>query len=198
MAREQRINGLQTVSVEAARVPATRTQLIEQLADCSGTLFCRALSLTHDRMAAADLLQDTVVRGLDRLDRFRPGTNMRAWLTRVMFNIYIDGCRRQQNHRIFVQIPDDVQLQDPEVESSNADRMPSVPDIERAIIGLDPIHRRAFELRVTWKLSYQDIARQLGIPVRTVATRIHRARRHLRAELFASASPPEFAQIGSG
>ena len=155
-------------------------------------LHLRALRLTHDNEAAQDLVQDTLERAYRNLARFRPGSNMRAWLLCIMRNIWIGDYRRQAG------APQTVPLDEIEetllrfdggdlpsasdVESSVVDEL-SVASIHMAIDRLPSRIRQVVVLADVEDTPYGVIAEALAIPIGTVASRLFRGRRQLRHAL---------------
>lgn len=144
-------------------------------------LRAKALTLTRDNDEARDLIQDTLVKGMRSMEQFRPGTNMRAWLMRIMVNLFIDRCRQTASRPALVPLNDEANdlapPREPETEPLSA-RI-TLDQLHHAMRQLDPIFREAYELRITRNLSYEQIAAQLNIPIGTVGTRLLRAREGL-------------------
>ncbi len=137
-----------------------------------------ARALVGDRATADDLVQDTLERAWTKLHLYRRGTDLRAWLFTVMHNVHVNRVRATR--------PTDV-LDDelPEL----AQRAPQgdallVRDLDRAIARL-PAEQAAVLLLVTLEeMSYEEVARSLGIPIGTVMSRLSRAREKLRAMML--------------
>ena len=137
-----------------------------------------ARALVGDRAAADDLVQDTLERAWAKLHLYRRGTDLRAWLFTVMHNVHVNKVRATR--------PTD-QLEDemPELaqRASQGDAL-MVRDLDRAI-GRLPAEQRAVLLLVTLEdMSYDEVARTLGIPIGTVMSRLSRAREKLRAMML--------------
>src|SRR3954447_15744138 len=81
-------------STAPSPVPADGDAFTAEVAPHLHTVFRTALRLTHDEQAAEDLLQDTLERAFLNFARYQPGTNIRAWLLRIMNNVRISGFRR--------------------------------------------------------------------------------------------------------
>jgi RNA polymerase sigma-70 factor (ECF subfamily) len=142
---------------------------------------------------AEDLVQDTVVLALRFRDSFQPGTNMRAWLTRVMRNRHISVLRRRRLERRILEAEGGHSLRDWSVGASgrrstehggDVDRDQGLCDtVVRAIDDLRPEFREAVWLCDVEALSYAEAARRASCPVGTIMSRLHRGRRALRATL---------------
>ena len=132
-----------------------------------------ARALVGDRATADDLVQDTLERAWTKLHLYRRGTDLRAWLFTVMHNVHVNRVRAAR--------PTDM-LEDemPELAQRPAqgDAL-LVRDLDRAIARL-PAEQAAVLLLVTLEeMSYEEVARSLGIPIGTVMSRLSRARRML-------------------
>jgi RNA polymerase sigma factor (sigma-70 family) len=134
-----------------------------------------ARALVGDRMTADDLVQDTLERAWAKLHLYRRGTDLRAWLFTVMHNVHVNRIRAT---RAVDPLEDDMpELAQPQREPDAL----LVRDLDRAI-GRLPADQRAVLLLVTLEeMSYEEVARTLGIPMGTVMSRLSRAREKLRA-----------------
>src|SRR5262245_36698556 len=115
-----------------ADVELARRQLTDELTTHQERLFTRARQLTGDHPGAWELLQDTVVEGLRGLPGFQPGTNMRAWLLRIMFNLHVDHCRR---HQLFRRLPRLVLVPAPPAEPDVTPEFAPSPEQVREAVG---------------------------------------------------------------
>jgi RNA polymerase sigma-70 factor, ECF subfamily len=133
-----------------------------------------ARALVGDRASADDLVQDTLERAWAKLHLYRRGTDLRAWLFTVMHNVHVNKVRAT---RVTDTLGDEL----PELaqRASQGDTL-LVRDLDRAIARL-PSEQRAVLLLVTLEeMSYEEVARALGIPIGTVMSRLSRAREKLR------------------
>jgi RNA polymerase sigma-70 factor (ECF subfamily) len=159
-----------------------------------GALLGVASRLTRDPAEAEDLVQDTLVKALRARKQFQPGTNMRAWLLRILTNTFINRYRRGGLERSVLDGPDADPLADGWVSASSmsALRDPEStalrPMLEREIrTALDELpeeFRLAVVLADVEELSYKEIADVMGCPVGTVMSRLHRGRRLLKGRLY--------------
>jgi len=137
-----------------------------------------ARALVGERSSADDLVQDTLERAWAKLHLYRRGTDLRAWLFTVMHNVHVNRVRATR-----VNDP----LEDEMPELAQRGTQPDallVRDLDRAIARL-PADQRAVLLLVTLEeLSYEEVARTLGIPIGTVLSRLSRAREKLRAMML--------------
>ena len=142
-----------------------------------------ARALVGERATADDLVQDTLERAWAKLHLYRRGTDLRAWLFTVMHNVHVNRVRATR--------PVDP-LEDEMPELAQRDTQPDallVRDLDRAIARL-PADQRAVLLLVTLEeMSYEEVARTLGIPIGTVMSRLSRAREKLRAMMMGQTPP---------
>jgi len=146
----------------------------ERLVELIPRLRRYARALVGDRAAADDLVQDTLERAWAKLHLYRRGTDLRAWLFTVMHNVHVNKVRATR-------VTDTLEDELPELAQrpSQGDAL-LVRDLDRAIAHL-PSEQRAVLLLVTLEeMSYEEVARALGIPIGTVMSRLSRAREKLR------------------
>jgi RNA polymerase sigma-70 factor (ECF subfamily) len=151
-----------------------------------------ALKLTRNPDAAEDLVQATCLRALTAARRYSPGTSVRAWVTSVMYRLFIDEYRRDRSERIR---RERLLAEPPPGEVVASEPPPPAPwetvslaDVRRALEQLPSPQRATFELCALQGLSYEEASMRLGIPTRTVGTRLLRARARLRQLLSAGAT----------
>lgn len=163
-------------------------ELVSEHADSVYRLAYRLSGNQHD---AEDLTQDTFMRVFRSLKTYQPGT-FEGWLHRITTNLFLDMVRRRAIIRMEA-LPEDYER----VESRNGrDAQPEAafelnnldPALERALDTLSPEFRVALVLCDGIGMSYDDIARTLGVKMGTVRSRIHRARTQLRSQLNHSAT----------
>lgn len=149
-------------------------------------LFRLALWLERDRDVAEDLVQETFAQALTSFHRFEPGTNCRAWLVSILQHL------RSNRRRALARLP---VLQDTEeqIAETVAYEPPTPQGIteEEVLIALRRLPQGFQEIILlsdVEQFSYKEIAEVLGIPMGTVMSRLHRARKLLRTELAAYAN----------
>ncbi|HEU5082691.1 MAG TPA: sigma-70 family RNA polymerase sigma factor [Acidimicrobiales bacterium] len=135
-----------------------------------------AWSVLRDRTAMDDVLQDAYLKAYRNLDRFRGESRFSTWLHRIVYRTCLDHLRRRRPTTAL----DDVDPPAPGRLDSEADTRMAV---ERALADLDPETAAALILVDRDGHSYDEAGRILGIPAGTVASRLHRGRRSLRAVL---------------
>jgi RNA polymerase sigma-70 factor, ECF subfamily len=148
----------------------------------------------HD---AEDLVQETYVRAWAGFESFQPGTNLRAWMFRIMVNTWISAHRRSQRRprETLTDAITDAQLMAesqrhhtaPSAESQALQLLPN-GDLARAFQALPESLQLAVYYAYVCQLAYQEIADLQRIPLGTVMSRLHRARRQLRAALRSDAA----------
>jgi RNA polymerase sigma factor (sigma-70 family) len=146
----------------------------ERLVELIPRLRRYARALVGDRASADDLVQDTLERAWAKLHLYRRGTDLRAWLFTVMHNVHVNKVRATR-------VTDTLEDELPELaqRASQGDAL-LVRDLDRAIAQL-PAEQRAVLLLVTLEeMSYEEVARAVGIPIGTVMSRLSRAREKLR------------------
>ena len=150
----------------------------ERLVELIPRLRRYARALVGDRASADDLVQDTLERAWAKLHLYRRGTDLRAWLFTVMHNVHVNKVRATR-------ATDPLEDEMPELaqRASQGDAL-MVRDLDRSISRL-PAEQRSVLLLVTLEdMSYDEVARTLGIPIGTVMSRLSRAREKLRAMML--------------
>lgn len=139
--------------------------------------------LTKDASEAEDLVQETYAKALRGFSTFQSGTNFRAWMFRILRNSFLNS-RTGLKQMVSVDDKDDVEIAsaDPSPESvlvQQADR----DTVRRALEDLPVPYREILLLCEVEEMSYDEIAQALAIPIGTVMSRLHRARKALRKRL---------------
>jgi RNA polymerase sigma-70 factor (ECF subfamily) len=143
-----------------------------------------ALKLTRNTEDASDLTQETITKAFYNREKFREGTNMKAWLYTIMKNIFINNYRRQSSGLV---VTDDTDNQyyinsHPTQDYNRGERKMIMQEISRAIASLSSNLRVPFEMAFKG-YRYDEIARFMQVPLGTVKIRIHNARKKLRSQL---------------
>ena len=161
------------------------------------SLYGAALRLTRSAADADDLVQDAFLKAYRFYDRFEPGTNLRAWLLRILTNTFINKYRRNTRERKVLD-GDDAEPVGDGVMSRAAMRALTEPEdaamrslvsqeIQKALDELSDEHRLMIVLADIEELSYKEIADIVGCPIGTVMSRLHRARKHMQGRLVEQA-----------
>jgi RNA polymerase sigma-70 factor, ECF subfamily len=157
------------------------------------TLYGVSCRMTKSTVEAEDLVQDTVVKAMRAKDQFTPGTNLKAWLLRILTNTFINRYRRGGLERELFDGPEADSLtegwvgantmralRDPESQALT----PLVEaEVQRALDELPAEFRLAVVLSDVEELSYKEIADAMGCPIGTVMSRLHRGRKMLQKTL---------------
>ncbi len=154
------------------------------------SLFARAMRLERAPSEARDLVQDTLERALRHFDQFQPGTHARVWLFTIMFNLFIDRCRRRSREADLSPL-DAYDLVAEEPDPLRPWETITSAEIKDAIAHLPDPFRVVCEMHWLARCSYKDISDTLRIPTATVGTRLLRARRKLRRVLEARLMPDD-------
>jgi len=143
-----------------------------------------AITLTRDYETAKDLMQETIYRALANREKYNTGTNIKAWLYTIMRNIFINNYRRKsKQNTIFDYSENSFLLDYKQVTISNpAESELRVKEIQKAIAGLPDIFKNPFLLYFDG-FKYHEIAAMLEEPLGTIKSRIHFARKLLKAQL---------------
>jgi RNA polymerase sigma-70 factor (ECF subfamily) len=157
-------------------------------------LYGVACKLTRNPTEAEDLVQDSFVKAMRARAQFHAGTNLKAWLFRILTNTFINKYRRGGLERSVLDGPDADPLADGWVSASTMRQlrdpetlalMPLVEDeIRRALDALPAEFRLAVLLSDVEEFSYEEIATIMGCPIGTVMSRLHRGRKLLQRTLY--------------
>lgn len=181
-------------SVEPPADPASEVFAADALRYLD-SLYSTALRMTRSPQDAEDLVQETFLRAYRSWDRFEPGTNLRAWLFRILRNAFINDYRRRQaSPREVDRLLSEADLEilaeahSTEPASDPESRMIEGTldaDVQKTLESLPPEFRIVVVLSDIEGFRYREIATILGIPVGTVMSRLYRGRRALEASLLA-------------
>lgn len=135
------------------------------------------MSLTRNSASADDLVQDTVVKAWKNLDKFQPGTNLRAWLFTILRNTFYSDKRKSRREVEDVDGVHVAQL----TEKPEHDGRLAMNDFMNAFRQLPDEHREALTLVGASGFTYEEAAETCGVAVGTVKSRVNRARQKLIA-----------------
>lgn len=173
-----------------------RARLEQEALEQIDALYRTALRMTRNAADAEDLVQETYLRAFRSLHQFTEGTNLRAWLFRILTNAYINDYRRRQRRPSSASLDDieEFYLYDHLVDSGvqpGVERPEdvvlgrlSVDSVIQAIEALPEEFRQVVLLADVEGFSYREIASIVDIPIGTVMSRLYRARRRLQRELY--------------
>ena len=157
---------------------------------CLGALYSFACTMVAAPADAEDLVQATYAKALRHRAQWVAGTNLRAWLFRILRNEFLDRCRRDRCRAVVEQLTPDGEL--PEAVNGEpgpeelAGRRFAAVELRAALVSLPEALRLAVYLRDVEGLDYRGIATALGCPMGTVMSRLNRGRAALRAKLLAN------------
>lgn len=162
---------------------------LDEVETCVPALRRYARALTRDADRADDLVQDCLERAIRKRSLWRPTGPLRAWLFRILLNVYRNDLRRDR--RTPMSIPIDTMASEPPSPADQPGRL-ALADTARALDRLTAEQREALLLVALEGLSYAEAASVLEIPLGTLMSRIARAREALRALLEA---PPRLRTV---
>ena len=193
---------------------ADQAVFADQAMEFAPQLYSAAMRMTRSKADAEDLVQETYLKGFRSFHTFTDGTNLRAWLFRILTNTYINKYRAKQRR------PDESDLGDIEDlylykrlgtfedasigRSAEESLMEMLPDdeVKQALEGLPDNFRLPVILADVEGFAYQEIAEMLDVPIGTVMSRLHRGRKAMQKALHTYAlerglAEPELDPVGT-
>jgi RNA polymerase sigma-70 factor (ECF subfamily) len=173
--------------------PDIRADFEAQALIFADSLYAAAMRMTKNPEDAADVVQETFIKAYRAYDSFEQGTNLKAWLFRILTNTFITLYRKKQREGYPQALDDMAEWQVGEApsltqsvtrsaEADAIDRMPSAA-VRKALAELPEERRLVVYFADVEGFSYQEIADIMGTPTGTVMSRLHRGRRELREAL---------------
>ncbi|MSU89047.1 RNA polymerase sigma factor [Rhodobacteraceae bacterium 2CG4] len=158
-------------AAQAKDIPDPREELVEHLP----AMRAFALSLTRNRAAADDLVQDSIVKAWQNIDKFQPGTNLRAWLFTILRNLFYSARRKSKRE---VQDSDGAMMATLSEKPEHDGRL-AMADFETAFAKLNVEQREALILVGASGFSYEEAAGMCGVAMGTIKSRVNRGRARL-------------------
>lgn len=157
-------------------------------------LYNTALRMTRNAQDAEDLVQETYLKAFRHYEKFQPGTNLKAWLFKIMKNTFINDYRKRQlapPESDFAEIEESFESQLSEevtrqIKNPEQEALENVldEDVQRALDELPADYRMVVLLADVEGFAYREIAEILDIPVGTVMSRLYRGRKKLEADML--------------
>lgn len=175
---------------------ANRANFVDDAMVHAPELFAHAWQLTRSRLDAEDLLQQTWLQAWKGYEGFHEGTNLRAWLYRIMTNAYINFYNKNKKQPITGSLDDVEDFYLYRRVASNGSALASISaeeavmsmftddEVQAALDQLDVPQRQALLLREVEGFSYKEIAEILGVPPGTVGSMLHRSRSLVERHLY--------------
>ena len=155
---------------------ARQRKLCKRLEDGRGRLFRMAYSWSHNADLAEDVVQETMIKAMNNVDKIKNFNALDGWLFRVMSNCFIDVCRKQRDE---IDVDNLVLIEDETPESLHIQNE-MLMSVRNAIACLPIKHRQVVTLIDIENFSYAEVSKILDVPQGTIMSRLNRARQTLK------------------
>jgi RNA polymerase sigma-70 factor, ECF subfamily len=175
---------------------ADRDRFVEQAMEYAPSLYSAAMRLTYNSADAEDLVQETYLKAYRAFASFQDGTNLRAWLYRILTNTFINTYRSKQRRPEQNDVADvedmylykhlgslEAALAGRSAEDSLLERITD-DEVKNALAAIPEIFRLPVYLADVEEFSYKEVAEILDVPIGTVMSRLHRGRKALHKLLY--------------
>ena len=188
--------------MQAEQMPDRNMRFEQDVVPFMVQLYPAALRMTKNPSDAEDLVQETFAKAYAAFHQFKPGTNLRAWLHRILANTFINSYRKKRREPVQdlgADFQDDWQVGSdpltPPVRSAEAEALERLADSEilQALRELPEEFRVAIYLADIEGYPYKEVAAMMGTPIGTVMSRLHRGRAKLRQRLAGHPARRELA-----
>ncbi|MCR4318492.1 MAG: sigma-70 family RNA polymerase sigma factor [Planctomycetes bacterium] len=171
----------------------SRALFEEQALDHWSSIYNSAMYFTRNEKDAEDLTQETYLKAFRKYFQFEQGTNIKAWLQRILANTFFNTCRKKKDRQVS-SISDNAEFLSPVTSDAPLANEFDLDDFQRfeeyisdelksALDSLPYEYRSVMLLITFYDLSYKEISQKLGIPIGTVMSRLHRSREMLQRHL---------------
>lgn len=158
----------------------TTTEFNAKYEPLEDLLFAFAMKLTKNKVNAQDLMQETVCRAFKNKDRFKEGTNFKAWITTIMRNNFINDYRKKKTrNKVEAPIEDFGYFVENKSVEGNTNSLIMTKELKKMINSLSEGFKKPFKMFYEG-YHYNEIAEKMNIPIGTVKSRIYFARKKLR------------------
>jgi RNA polymerase sigma-70 factor, ECF subfamily len=175
---------------------ADRDEFVQQAMEYAPQLYSAAMRLAHNSADAEDLVQETYLKAYRSFGTFQEGTNLRAWLYRILTNTFINSYRSKQRRPEQADVADvedmylykrigslETALAGRSAEDSLLERITD-DEVKKAMASIPEAFRLPVYLADVEEFSYKEVAEILDVPIGTVMSRLHRGRKALHKLLF--------------